>query len=386
MKYLPLVWAALMRKPARAILTLLAMTVAFMLVGLMIGMSASFDRFTEMARADRIYVNPRFAGGPGALPLAMGRQIAGLPGVSRVVPVGEVWGWYQQEKNNVYIALGDLRSTRSEWPVTAQQWDALKATPNGVIMSRLQAQRWTKKTGDTFTFKAPAFDKLDGTKFWAFKVLAVTDDVTMWPDGYLLGNFLYYDKSRPLATQGKAGYYEVLARDPGRSDEISRAMDQAYASSGTPTRSMSEKGWMIAGRDNGINVGAVTRDISLAGLAMILFLTANGIAQSVRERFAEFAALKTIGYGDRVVMLLVFLEAAVPCIIGAALGIALAAALGQEVPRICPPGWGLPAPTMAPIVYIFAGAGAAVIALASTALPALRLKRMDIATALSGRI
>ncbi len=84
-------------------------------------------------------------------------------------------------------------------------------------------------------------------------------------------------------------------------------------------------------------------------------------------------------------MLLVFLEAAIPCIVGAALGIALAAALGQEVPRICPPGWGLPVPIMAPIVYIFAGAGAAAIALVSTALPALRLKRMDIATALSGR-
>ena len=54
---------------------------------------------------------------------------------------------------------------------------------------------------------------------------------------------------------------------------------------------------------------------------MILFLTANGIAQSVRERFAEFAALKTIGYSDRLVMRLVFLEAALPCVIGAGLGL-----------------------------------------------------------------
>ena len=51
MKYFPLVWAALTRKPARAILTLLAMTVAFTLVGLMIGMSASFDRIAAMTRA-----------------------------------------------------------------------------------------------------------------------------------------------------------------------------------------------------------------------------------------------------------------------------------------------------------------------------------------------
>ena len=41
---------------------------------------------------------------------------------------------------------------------------------------------------------------------------------------------------------------------------------------------------------------------------------------------------------------------------------------------------------MAPQVYLFAATGAAVIALVSTALPALQLRRMDIATALSGRI
>ena len=40
---------------------------------------------------------------------------------------------------------------------------------------------------------------------------------------------------------------------------------------------------------------------------------------------------------------------------------------------------------MAPQVYLFAGAGAAAIALLSTAWPALQLRRMDLATALSGR-
>jgi putative ABC transport system permease protein len=384
MKFLPLVWAALMRKPARAILTLLSVTAAFTLVGLMIGMSASFDRIAAMTRADRIYVNPRFFAA-NSMPLAMQSQIAGLPGVAKVVPVGDLWGWYQQEKNNVYIAMGDLRAARTEWPVSMAQWDTLKSTPNGVIMSRLQAERWNKRVGDTFTFKAPTFDKLDGTKFWSFRVLAITDDILLNPDGYLFGNLLYFDKSRPLSQQGKIGYYEVMAADPERGTELARSIDGIYASSGMPTRSMTDKAAFDSGMDNGINVGAVTRKISLAGLVMILFLTANGIAQSVRERFGEFAALKTIGYGDRSVMLLVFLEASLPCLAGAALGIGLAAALGGQIPKLCPPGWGLPVPVMAPIVYLFAAGGATLIALVSTALPALQLKRMDIATALSGR-
>ena len=37
MKYFPLVWAALRRKPLRAVMTLLSVTMAFTLFGLMIG-------------------------------------------------------------------------------------------------------------------------------------------------------------------------------------------------------------------------------------------------------------------------------------------------------------------------------------------------------------
>jgi putative ABC transport system permease protein len=382
MKFFPLVWAALTRKPARAVLTLLAMIAAFTLVGLMTGMNAGFKAIEDMTRSDRIYVNPRFQ---GLLPAAMGKQMAGMPGVAAVIPVGEVWGYYQEQRNNVYVGFADFERSRPDWPVTPAQWQMLRSDPDGMIMSRIQAAHWHRKVGDTFTYKAPAFNRMDGTKTWRFKVLAITPDLLLNPDGYLFGNLIYFDKSKPLSEQGQVGYFEVMAADPDKGDEIARAIDAAYASSSTPTLSVTDRAGFENGQANGVNVGKITRDISLAGLVMILFLTANGIAQSVRERFAEFAALKTIGYGDGLVMGLVFLEAALPCVIGAGVGIALAALLSGEVNHLLPPGWGLPFPVMTLQVYLFAGIGAAVIALASTALPALKLRRMDIATALSGR-
>jgi putative ABC transport system permease protein len=118
---------------------------------------------------------------------------------------------------------------------------------------------------------------------------------------------------------------------------------------------------------------------------MVLFLTANGIAQAVRERLAEFATLKTIGFSDWGVIGLVFAEAAFPCLLGAALGVCLAAFIAMMVPRFLPPGQGFPIPTMTAMVFVWAAVCAAIVALGSSALPALRLKRMDIATALSGR-
>jgi putative ABC transport system permease protein len=117
----------------------------------------------------------------------------------------------------------------------------------------------------------------------------------------------------------------------------------------------------------------------------VLFLTGNGIAESVRERFAEFATLKTLGFSDRAVTMLVVLEAALPCVIGAALGVVIAAVLARQIPAMMPPGFGLPLPTMSPVVIAWAAASAFIVALLSAALPILRLTRMDIASALSGR-
>jgi putative ABC transport system permease protein len=384
MKFFLLVWAALIRKPARAVLTLLSVTVAFMLVGLMIGLNASFEHIVELARADRIFVDPRFG---GKLPLAMARQISDRKGVAHVAAVGVVFGYYQDPKNKVAVMFGDdaRRYTRAEWPVTAQQWDLLRDNRNGVLMSELQAARWHKKAGDNFVIQAPSLNRIDGTKFWTFKVLAVTADVPAWTSGYIEGNYDYYDKSLPLAEQGKVTYLEVLAVDPEEGPQIARGIERHYANSSTPTLSFTEKQGFAGGMAGGLNVATVTQDISLAGLLMILFLTANVIAQSVRERIPEFAALKSIGFTDSIVIQLVFMEAAVPCVIGSALGMVLAACLAAQVPRICPPGWSLPAPAMAPVVYVAAVLGAAVIAFASAVLPAMRLKQMDIATALSKR-
>jgi putative ABC transport system permease protein len=118
---------------------------------------------------------------------------------------------------------------------------------------------------------------------------------------------------------------------------------------------------------------------------MVLFLTGNGIAESVRERFAEFATLKTIGFSDRAVTVMVVLESALPCIIGAAMGVGIAAALARQIPKLMPPGFGMPLPTMSPVVVLWAAASAFAVALLSALLPILRLRRMDIASAVSGR-
>ena len=385
MRYLPLIWSALTRKPARAVLTLLSVTVAFTLFGLMIGLNATFDEVAAKARADRIFTNPRFGG--NGMPIAVARQIAAIPGVKVVTAVNVILGYVQDPKNQAVVVMVDdnVPKVFGDWGVTEELWDVVRKDRTGIVMSGIQAARWHKKVGDTFTMISKQMKRADGGTTWTFKVLAIGPDFPQNSNGYILGNYDYIDKARPLADQGKIGEADLLANDPATSTELAARIDRTFANSATPLVTITEKLARAGGDFAGLPIKPITRGIALAGMFMVLFLTGNGIAESVRERFAEFATLKTLGFSDRAVTMLVVLEAALPCVIGAALGVVIAAVLARQIPAMMPPGFGLPLPTMSPVVIAWAAASAFIVALLSAALPILRLTRMDIASALSGR-
>src|SRR5215475_9055339 len=99
MKYIPLVLAGLWRKPARAILTLLSVMIAFTLFGLTIGMNATFDAVQAGAKDNRIYTNPRFAGGMTGMPISVVRAIEHIPDVAQVTYINFIPAYRSDPKN-----------------------------------------------------------------------------------------------------------------------------------------------------------------------------------------------------------------------------------------------------------------------------------------------
>jgi len=385
MKYLPLVWAALRRKPIRSIVTFLSVTVAFTLFGLMIGLNSTLDLMLERARVDRIWVQPRFD--ISGMPFAMARTIAAQPGVKNVTVMTYLQGYVGDPKNRVFMAFFDDEYGRifPEWGPSLEQWDIIRHNKTAIVMSRLQAERFGKKAGDILTIIAPQFARADGTHTWTFKIASIGEEVSQVPGGYIVGNYDYYDKSVPLADQGKVNEVDVLATNPSLAPALAIRIEKLFANSANPTRANTEKTFYASTNFGGMDVQTLAREIALAGLLMILFLTANVIAQSVRERRAELATLMAIGFSGNAVTAMVALEAAVICLSGALAGVAIAAPLAAMIPALMPPGFGMPLPRMAADVFVWALASAFVLALASTVLPALRLKRLDVATALAGR-
>ena len=381
LKYLPLVWAALARRKLRTILTLLSVTAAFTLFGVMMGTDAAFQQMVAVINRSVVVISARFADN---LTDTMGQQIAAMPNVAAVSAGGGVCGYIRNPKDQACMMAGDQPSSWPNLPLSPAEWNALRAKPDGVFLSRARAARMGLKKGDHFTIVAPSIPRADGGQAWRFEVLDVLDDTPYWGNGFSLGSYQYYKMSRPAADQPKAGWFQAVVKDPAHADDTAMAIDARFANSAIPTDSISERSMRSNGATAAVNVATVTRRVALVGLFMILLLTGHGMAQSVRERLSEFAVLKTIGYSTAGVVALVFAEALAPALAGAGLGLALAAALSKHIPALLS-GIQVPAPYLSPTVIGEALFAAVLLAFLSAILPALKLKRLDVAAVLAGR-
>ena len=92
MKFWPLLWSGLWRKPARTAFTLLSLAFGFLLFGLLQGVDSAFDAAVARQRLDRLLTDPRF-GTP--LPLSYGPTIEKVPHVTNVTWTVFLPGFYQ---------------------------------------------------------------------------------------------------------------------------------------------------------------------------------------------------------------------------------------------------------------------------------------------------
>jgi putative ABC transport system permease protein len=372
------------------VLVWLAVTAAFTLFGLMAGLHVTYDHMIATSRMDRLDVNARFpfASPHGLLlPIALRDQIERIPGVSAVGSYYWLWGYYQDphKKARVIAVDRNMRAAWSELPLTSAQWNRLFATPTGIFVSRKPAARLGVVAGETFPLIAAPGLRADGASSWEFHVLGIVPDDRRI-GAFMLGNYGYLDRSRPLQYQGYVWGFRVAVRDAAHADEVSFAIDGHFANSSTPTLTIPDRTNTLYAINSGFSLAKRTWLIAGAGIFMILLLTANGLAQSVRERTPEFAVLETLGYSATRMMALVLAEALIPCLAGALFGTGLADVLTRIPPPYLPHDFsGIPTPTLSPQVLGWSIGCAVLLAAVSALIPMLRLRQISVTDALAGR-
>jgi putative ABC transport system permease protein len=381
MKYLPLVWAGLWRRPARTIFTFLSISVAFILFGILAAFSGGMAQALEASRLDRLFVDTKFGTN---LPYAYVERVAAVPGVTVVAPRQIVVGYYRDPKQPMGIVMSDRRffAVRPELNATPEQIDALMRTRTGALITVFAAKQFGWKVGDKVPIISNTLRK-DAGKVWTFDILGIIDNVDQpGRSRFFIGNYDYVDQER-VASKGTVDRMLVRIQDPARATQISRAIDKLFANSAAPTRTTSEKSAAQSGAQSLGDIGFFIRAVIVAVLFMLLFLTGNTMMQSVRERVPEFAVLKAMGYPDSRLLWLVYAEAVILCLLAALAGLAVAKLVIPRVRDIAPQTGQM---LLMPWSAIFTGlCFALAVAFIAGLLPALRARRLSIIDALAGR-
>jgi putative ABC transport system permease protein len=384
-KYLPLIWAGLGRKPARTLLTMICIAIAFSLYGVLDGVAAGFGNAVDrLTSATRLRTTNRLSISSG-LPLAYRDRIAAVPGVTEVGVMNFFSGYYRDRREGQLDSGAldfDHVRTFHDITVSDEQIEAMRNTRTGALIGTELVERFGWKVGDRVTLKSGVWTRKDGTSDWPFDIVGVYEiPKGAFPaDGNLFMNYEYLDEARSFGN-GTVTIFPVKIDDPAHAADISAAIDRLFANSADQTLTQTESAFIHAQIDRVGNINFIVGSIISAVLFALLFVTGITMMQSIAERIPELAVLKTYGFGDGAVAALVVAESLLLCCGGALLGLGVAALV---FPKLYDQMGVAPLP-LERIVLVTGAALAVGFAVVSALPPLWRVRRLKIVDALAGR-
>ena len=326
MKFLHIVWKNLMRRKIRTIFTLLSIFVAFVLFGFLMAVRSAFSMGIDLAGADRLMVLNKISI-IMPLPASYNSRIAAIQGVKDVTYANWFGGYFQETRNqfpNMAVDAENWFRMYPEFVVPPEQHKAWLADRQGAIIGADLAKRFNWKVGDRVPLQATIFS--GANRAWEFNISGIYDSPVKGTDKTQL--FFHWallnEVLRGSNFGNQVGWYVVKVNNPDDSPAIARQIDTMFANSPTETKTDSEKNFVAGWAKQIGNISLMTQLIAAAAIFMMLLVTANTMAQSIRERTSELAVLKTLGFGDGRVLSLVLMESCVLALVGGLAGIAVA--------------------------------------------------------------
>lgn len=387
MKYFQLVWSALFRRKTRTVFTLISIIAAFLLFGLLNSVRVAFTSGSNsLAGAERLVVASRFSIMTG-LPESLQSRIAAIPGVQGVGHENWFGGVYQDPKNVIFsFAVDDAYlDTNRDIVLTPAERKAYAETQDGALVGAALAARYHWKVGQQVPLKSQIFPRKNGDMTWPFTIVGIyktTKDAPNGADQLFFLHWKYFDEGN-LYSQHTVGWYVVKLTSPKLADKVARAIDALSANSDHETKTQTANAFNSSFAKQIGNIGLIVEAIMAAVFFTLILLTGNTMAQAVRERIPELAVLKTIGFSNRSVLLLVLAESILLLLIGGVVGVALASVIAPVLAKGS--GGMIQLPSINAVSWIEGVVLMIVIGIMVGVLPALRGMRLKIVDALAGR-
>lgn len=380
MKFRGLIFANLFRKKLRLILTIGSFAVALFLFAFLAVVRGAFNRGADIAGADRLVTINRVSI-IQPLPLAYRDKILRIPGVKAVTHNNWFGGVYQDEKNffpQFVIDVENQRQVLPELVVPDDQWQNFAKDRQGAIVGAKTAQRFKWKIGDRIPIKNVAYG-VSGT--WEFNLDGIYHSEKAGGDeSQFWFQWDYFEERMPERFKGNVGWYVVKLDSPDNAVSVAKAIDDMAANSSYETKTETESEFAASWVKQFGNIQFLIITIGSVVFFTLLLVTGNTMAISVRERVAELAVLKAIGFSDRWVLFLVLAESVTIALVGGLLGLGLALlaipALGAALNGL------LPTLILSPAVLSSGLAIALVVGVVSGILPGIGAMRLRVVNAL----
>jgi putative ABC transport system permease protein len=328
MSVFSLLWANLFRKRTRTVLTLISVSIAFMLFMLLQSISAAFSSGVTLVGVDRLISSGKY-GIIEMLPMNQKQQILAVKGVDLVTH--QLWfgGVYQDPRNffpKFPINPLEYFEMYSELIIAPEQLQKFAQTRTAAVAEAGLAEQYGWKIGDVIPIQADIWPKADGDRSWAFELVGTfTSEESRNP--VLLFQYDYFNEATGDIYPGGGdvvGWWTIRVNEPERAAEIANEIDSLFENSQNPTRTSTEDEFSRQFAEQLGDIGFIATIIMSAVFFTMILLTGNTMSQALRERIPELAVLKTIGFTDTGVSALVLGEAIVLCFVGGLVGIVMA--------------------------------------------------------------
>jgi putative ABC transport system permease protein len=343
-KFLPLVLANLRRSPLRSVLTAAAIALAIALICLLRTMPGALETILDYAASGTRVVVLNKAGFDYPLPYAYLHKVRAVPGAVSAVS----WTWYggmiDPDEGVTFPSFATepehMGEVFPDFGFTPEVLAAFQRQRNAAIVGRAAANSYGWRAGDRVTLTGAVYP-VD----LEFEIVGVLPHD-------LSPIFLFHREYLDQALQARGGGLDTASLFYVRVDERERLeglkaeVDALFRNSSAQTLTQTEKDYfkgMFSTLDAFVMLTiAVTVLVALC----IVFIAANTTSLSVRERAAELAVLKAIGFGQRLVFALLLVEAGVLALAGGvagalgslALTLALKGAAASLMPQLGPLG------------------------------------------------
>jgi putative ABC transport system permease protein len=132
------------------------------------------------------------------------------------------------------------------------------------------------------------------------------------------------------ASDNKVGVvtqFNVTVEDPGKLDQVAKAIDAEFRNAQEPTSTWSEKAFVARAAADIVEIVGFARWLGWGCLIGVFALVFNAIVLSVQDRIRDHAVMQTVGYTQGLIAKLIVGESLLLSLTGGVVGLATAMAL-----------------------------------------------------------